>query len=365
MISWKAPLAAAAALLLAAGLASPAAAATRGDFTPVPLPFFWPYNYLYDIDAASPDSVWIAGHQGEWYLPVNGRTVHGNPVVRRWKGGDWVEYDLQNLSSEGHIDDVDAVGPEDVWIAGTKWHDTGGSEPYVAHFAGSGFTQVGLPAGAADGGARLQAGPSGVWLTTSDAIYSRTDGAWTRVAPRPDMYLHTAYIRAADDIWALGTASITESPLVARHWDGRTWQSVPVRPPVDTVVIYDVLALSPADAWAVGHRTASGGRDTSPLLMHWDGTSWTSTAVPPGLDDLVRIVKGADGTLWALGHAEDAPAEPGLLRYGGGAWERVPTTAVPNRVDFKAKALTVVPGTGALWTVGAGTIGGPVVLTDR
>ncbi|MEU5995685.1 hypothetical protein ABZ806_42485 [Spirillospora sp. NPDC047418] len=365
MISWKAPLAAAAGLLLAAGLAAPASAATRGDFAPVSLPFFWPNNYLDDIDAASPDSVWIAGHQGEWYIPtgpVDGRTVHGNPVVRRWKGGAWVEYGLQNLPGNGQIDDVDAVGPEDVWINGTRFLDPAGSEPYVAHFTGSGFTEVALPETAASGGAALQAGASGVWLTTAGDIYRWTGSTWAHVAERSDIYQHVSYIRAADDIWVLGAASITETALVASHWDGHSWQRVPMeQPPVEAVTVTDVIALSPTDAWAVGSRRPS---PAAPAIMHWDGTSWTSTAVPPGLDALTQIVRGEDGTLWALGHSKDEPAKPGLLRYSGGTWERVPTTAVPNRIGFTPRALAVVPGTGALWTVGSGLIGGPMVLTD-
>ncbi|QKW37550.1 hypothetical protein HUT06_29015 [Actinomadura sp. NAK00032] len=370
MISWKAPPAAAAALLIAAGLtaaglASPAAAAARGDFRTVALPFFWPSNTLSDIAAASSDSVWISGHQGEWYIPtgpVDGKTIPGNPVVRRWQNGAWVEYDLPNLRSDGRIEDVDALGPEDVWINGTRYLGTGGSEPYMAHFTGSGFTEVALPATAADGGAALQADDSGIWLTTAADIYRWTGTTWAHVAARPDVYQHVSSIRAADDIWVLGAATITETELVASHWDGRTWQRVPVRqPPVEAVTLLDMIALSPSDVWAVGSRYQS---PATPVILHWDGTSWTDTAVPPGLDALTRIVKGENGTLWALGHSKDEPAKPGLIRYSGGTWERVPTTAVPNRIDFKARALAVVPGTGALWTLGTGVIGGPVVLTD-
>ncbi|MEU5995684.1 hypothetical protein ABZ806_42480 [Spirillospora sp. NPDC047418] len=365
MTPWKAPLAAAAALLLAAGLASPASAATRGDFAPVPLPFFWPNNYLYDVDAASPDSVWITGTQGELIvpgpIPGTGRSIPGNPVVRRWKNGGWVEYDLQNLPNRASVTDVDAVGPEDVWINAARLGDSAAAGPYLGHFTGSRFEEVALPS--ASRTLNVQASPAGVWVTVDSGVYRRTGGTWTPVTTLPDGYLRTFHIRADDDIWVLGTLGQYDRTLVAQHWDGHSWTSAPVnQPPSGISGVADIAALSPTDAWAVGtdYRTSPG----TPVMVHWDGAAWSSVTPPPGLNSLHTIVKGGDGTLWALGHTLNEPAKPGLLRYSGGTWERVPTTAVPNRSNINATALAVVPGTGALWTLGSVNIGGPVVLAD-
>ncbi|MFA1545490.1 hypothetical protein [Actinomadura chokoriensis] len=366
MTSWKASLAAAAALLLAAGLASPASAATRGDFRPVSLPFFWPNNYLYDVEAASSDSVWISGLQGELIvpgpIPGTGQTIPGNPVVRRWKNGGWVEYALQGLPSRGSIVDVDAAGPEDVWITGPRFGDGASvSGPYLGHFTGSQFEQVALPS--ASRSLSLQASAAGVWVTVDDGVYRRTGDTWTHITTFPSVYLQESYIRADDDIWVLGSPSQYDQTLVAHHWDGQSWTSVPVHEPsFGGTGITDMIALSPSDAWATGisYKTSPA----SPVLMHWDGTAWTSVTPPSGLNALTRIVKGEHGTLWALGHSLDEPAKPGLLRFSGGTWERVPTTAVPNRSNIYATALAVVPETGALWTLGTVNIGGPVVLTD-
>ncbi|QKW37549.1 hypothetical protein HUT06_29010 [Actinomadura sp. NAK00032] len=366
MISWKAPLAGAAALLLAAGLTSPAAAATRGDFRPVSLPFFWPNNYLYDVDAASPDSVWISGLQGEVVIPTGpftSKTIPGNPVVRRWKNGGWVEYDLQNLPEHASITDVDAVAPEDVWIGGTRLGDgtTGARGPYLGHFTGSRFEEVALPA--ASKTLTVDASADGVWVTVDSGVYRRTGGTWTHVTTLPNVYLRQFTIRADDDIWVLSTPGQYDRTLEAYHWDGQSWTQVPVdQPPEGINGITDMVAVSPTEAWAVG--TSYHTSPASPVLVRWDGTAWSSIAPPPGLNALTRIVKGEDGTLWALGHNLDEPAKPGLIRYSGGTWERVATTAVPNRSNIYATALAVVPGTGALWTLGSVNIGGPALLTD-
>ncbi|TDB84941.1 hypothetical protein [Actinomadura sp. 7K534] len=369
MNSWKTSLKAAGALataaVLAAGLGAPASADTRGGFERVSLPFFWPNNYLRDLDAASPDSVWITGVQGELTFltgPFTSTTIPGNPVVRRWKSGAWVEYDLENLPSSATINDVDAVGPENVWISGARY-GAGASVtgPYLARFTGSRFEEVEMPPGGR--GTTLTASEAGVWVTRSGTVYRRTGETWTQITTQPDVYQLGSYIRADDDMWLIGTPDETDRTVVAYHWDGQTWTSVPWHEPSSGGTgISDMIALSPTDAWATGtdYRTSPA----TPVLMHWDGTAWTSVTPPSGLNALTRIVKGEDGTLWALGHSLDEPAKPGLLRYSAGTWERVPTTAVPNRTNIYATALAVVPGTGALWTLGDVNIGGPVVLRD-
>ncbi|WP_194506001.1 hypothetical protein, partial [Actinomadura livida] len=328
-------------------------------------PFFWPNNYLYDVAAAGPDSVWIAGTQGELVvpgpIPGTGKTIPGNPVVRRWKGGRWVEYDLQNLHNRGAIRDVDAAAPEDVWITGPKYGSDDRATPYLGRFNGSRFVQVETPPGADR--IDLQARAAGVWLATATDLHRRTGDGWAHVTALPDIERETFHVRADDDVWVLGTAAQDDPALVARHWDGRSWRDAPVNPPPGDVLGFtDMIALSPTEAWAIGYTDP--GPSNVPLLMRWDGTAWTSVAPPAGLNSLSEIVRGGDGTLWIIGHAIDEPAGPGLLRYSGGAWERVPTTAVPNRSNFNAAALAVVPGTGALWTLGSVNIGGPVVLRD-
>ncbi len=231
----------------------------------------------------------------------------------------------------------------------------------MAHFTGSSFTQVELPESSWEV-ASLRAAASGVWLTTADDFYRRTGDTWTHIATKPDVYEHRSYIRADDDIWVIGAASMLETDLLARHWDGQSWHSVPMEQRRRATTITDVLALSPTDAWAIGYSWST--TPDTPVMTHWDGTAWTNVALPAGFNELTKIVQGADGTLWALGHLIDEPAKPGLLRYSGGTWEKVPTTAVPNRSNVYASALAVVPGTGALWTLGSVNIGGPVVLTD-
>ncbi|MEV5828541.1 hypothetical protein AB0L25_23565 [Spirillospora sp. NPDC052242] len=352
--------------------ASAATAATAPDpaaplgLASVGLPWFWPNNHLYGLAAASPDSVWISGLQGEIVvpgpIPGTGKTIPGNPVVRRWTGDRWVEYDLGGLSRHGTITGVHAAGPEDVWINGTR-HLDGSSEPYVARFTGTAFTEVELPAGSTSAG--LQVRGADVWLLSTGGVYRRTGDAWTHVAPPAfrDGTLNAADIRADDDIWMLGRSDRYSGDTVARRFDGREWRDVPVEQPPGSAWMTDVLGVSPTEAWAVGtnHRTSPA----TPVIMRWDGASWTDVEPPAGLNELSKLVPGPDGTVWALGHSLHEPAEPGLLRLDGGTWRRVRTTPAPNRSNFHGTAMAVVPGTGHLWLLGDVNIGGPMLLTDQ
>ncbi|MBE1537609.1 beta propeller repeat protein [Actinomadura algeriensis] len=351
--------------------AAPAAPAAPDPAAPlelgsVGLPWFWPNNYLDGLAAASPDSIWISGVQGELVvpgpIPGTGKTIPGNPVVRRWTGDRWVEYDIGGLPRRGRITGVHTAGPEDVWINGTRYLDDS-SEPYVARFTGSAFTEVELPEGSRSAG--LQAAGENVWLLSTGGIYRRTGDAWTHVAPRafPDGQLTAMHVRADDDIWIMGTSDRYGGDVVARHFDGRDWRDVPIEQPPGGAWLTGVVALSPTEAWAVG--TNYDTSPATPVLSRWDGASWTNVAPPAGLNSLGEIVAGPDGTVWALGHSLNEPAEPGLLRLDGGTWRRVRTTAAPNRSNFNGQALAVVPGTGDLWMLGDVNIGGPMVLTTR
>ncbi|QFG20702.1 hypothetical protein [Actinomadura sp. WMMB 499] len=362
-----APSASASPLPAAATAADPAAPL---DLESVGLPWFWPENRLYGLAAASPDSVWISGLQGELTVPGPipgfGSTIPGNPVVRRWTGDRWVEYDLGGLSRHGTITGVHASGPEDVWINGTRYLDGSAwegypSEPYVARFTGTAFTEVELPAGSASAG--LQVRGADVWLLSTGGIYRRTGGTWTHVAPPAfqDGTLSAMHIRADDDIWMLGKSDGSTGDTVARRFDGREWRDVPVEQPPGSAWLTDVIGVSPTEAWAVGTNRRTS--PATPVIMRWDGASWTNVEPPAGLNELGELAAGPDGTLWALGHSLHEPAEPGLLRLDGGTWRRVRTTPAPNRSNFNGSALAVVPGTGDLWMLGAVNIGGPMLLT--
>ncbi len=65
------------------------------------------------------------------------------------------------------------------------------------------------------------------------------------------------------------------------RWHGGSWERE-MLPESQNALVYDMLALSETDVWAVGVRGEEGGRivdeQGKPWAWHWDGTAWTSTS---------------------------------------------------------------------------------------
>jgi len=125
---------------------------------------------------------------------------------------------------------------------------------------------------------------------------------------------------APDDVWAVGRGARLGG-VVVLDWDGRTWKKVPfLRTPSRTepagggrqitsfADLRDVLAIAKDDVWVVGQ---SG--ETELLAAHWDGTAWHSVPVPRSFYGFAVLAAGAAGQVWAAGN-------PILAEWDGHAW---------------------------------------------
>jgi hypothetical protein len=120
----------------------------------------------------------------------------------------------------------------------------------------------------------------------------------------------------------------------------------------DEGALLSVWGRSDADVWAVGGQLAAVGEPGVGLLMHSDGTAWTTEALPAGTP-LLNWVHGADGEIWLVGNA-------------GAALQRGPTgwTSVPTPVDVPLWGVFVLAADDA-WAVGGDAFdleGTPVIL---
>ena len=129
---------------------------------------------------------------------------------------------------------------------------------------------------------------------------------------------------AANDVWAVGMSYTAIAPLIY-HWDGTAWS--PARQVRVFGYLFEVEALSPTDAWAVGYRDT--GSDTRALIEHWDGTGWSPVAAHvPGHG--ASWLNGADALsptdVWAVGFYTGANGvvHPLVEHFDGAAWSPVP-----------------------------------------
>jgi hypothetical protein len=101
-------------------------------------------------------------------------------------------------------------------------------------------------------------------------------------------FLSAVAILGPRNVWAAGIAAgrgkIVQVPL-ALHWNGRGWKRVrlPKLPAHFEGGFSAVSASSPRSIWAVGSMTNCGCPfGETPLVMHFNGRSWTRQKPPAG-----------------------------------------------------------------------------------
>jgi hypothetical protein len=180
----------------------------------------------------------------------------------------------------------------------------------------------------------------GVWLGIGALIAAvvlpasaarAAGGAWSVVAaPNPAVqftYLQSVDATSDSDGWAVGYVQPpTASPFqpVALHWNGTAWTSAAV-PQLgnDGTILVGVSTSQASDAWAVGYafNQAPGYRIAeNPAAVHWDGTTWTAATVPD-TGYLYGVADLSPSNAWAIG--------AGVKHWDGTTWSDVATPS-PN-----------------------------------
>jgi hypothetical protein len=143
------------------------------------------------------------------------------------------------------------------------------------------------------------------------------------------------------DIWAVGgyfhpagEASGPEHPLVL-HWDGTTWATFALPDFGFEYGVSGVAAVSSTDVWLVGSAGVTGGGDR-PFAVHWDGTGWSEAPVPDTgktYSHLFGIDAVSSDDVWAVGSWATGQGGAGTLtaHWNGSAWALVPSPDVPPR----------------------------------
>jgi hypothetical protein len=157
-------------------------------------------------------------------------------------------------------------------------------------------------------------------------------------------YFEDASASSSTDTWAVGIGS------VIGHWDGKTWQSVDSNDPYTN--LYDVAAVSPTDAWAVGDYGDAHGNYDIARILHWDGVSWSVYPAPTGGSYAFLYSVSADSAtdVWAAGFwTDNKGGHPLALHFDGTTWTKVPT-ASPTGGDVFNGVMALAPDD--VWAVG-------------
>lgn len=158
--------------------------------------------------------------------------------------------------------------------------------------------------------------------------------------------------------WAVGSAEhgdyFDTQPIVLR-WNGSSWTTSLTRlfPAPSVSSFLGVAAVAPNDVWAVGRAaSAAGGWSSQALVARFDGSAWQHVPVPAmgSQSELTDVVALAADDVWAVGFALEGNWKTVTLHYDGSGWERVPS---PN-VGVAGNRLTGVDAVSAdeIWAVG-------------
>jgi len=198
-----------------------------------------------------------------------------------------------------------------------------------------------LPPGVAAGASRPAAGASG--------------GGWHLVFSRhyglPRNYSgYTAVTAPGDrDAWAFGSTSTAGLPApgspVAEHWDGTSWRSSAL-PPGLTSEIFAASAAGAGSVWAV---TEAGGD-----ILHWNGSRWSLAEHVPGSGAFTGVTALSGSDVWAFGGSGAGPGL-GAWHYDGRTWTHV-TGAASQVVTPSAVSATDI------WAIGSASSAGDAVL---
>ncbi|MBB4764835.1 hypothetical protein ACFQFC_11535 [Amorphoplanes digitatis] len=339
-------------LVLAAG--APALAATA---TQVPVQSTGFFGGLLGVDAVTASDGWAVGG-------------NGNGVVQRFDGTRWSTFPSPDLlagdpNGWAALTGVDATSPVSAFAVGNSTAGSGGARSAVAlRWNGAAWSRQAVPkaAGTDTEFAAVRAfSASDAWAVGQTASTGSTfrktlamhynGTAWTAV-PTPSQGTRTNFMTAVDgaasgDVWAVGYSlnlpygnRVRQSTIL--HWNGTAWTQV-TSPNNGSTFLYDVVALSATDAWAVG--STSGGA----LVLRWDGTAWNTVAAPP-LANLRSVAARSASDVWVAG--TDSASLPALARWNGTSWSVTPVTVNGGVGNPELTAVTTVDG-GTEWAVGA------------
>jgi flagellar hook capping protein FlgD len=298
---------------------------------------FRPQNFITGLAAIAHDDVWGVGSYNS-----SGGGGTGLPTVQtlamHWDGSRWSVAPSPAIVGGSSFSAVSALASNDVWAVGQEsFSPNPAMKPLAAHWDGSGWKAVEAPF----------------------------------VGNRINQLLGVS-ARAPGDVWAVGTwrSTTTTFHILILHWNGSAWSVTPAADPGNNDELLAAAAVSANDAWAVGDRHDPVGDTQQPLIMHWNGSAWSTYPLAPFPGDFARLnaIRAASPTgIWAAGAfatVSGGPSEALLMHWDGTSWSEVATGPTGGSSEyFNGLA---VGGECDAWAVGSYVSGGPTVpLTDR
>jgi hypothetical protein len=192
-------------------------------------------------------------------------------------------------------------------------------------------------------------------LTTQRSVVLRRSGTgWTRLRTKPfgtTDVLVALEVRGATDAWAVGHFIKDWYRPVAVHWDGASWSRTALPRMAVGAALTDVSLMGRLGAVTVGYALSDRGRQ--PLALRWTGSQWQDIS-PRGLGRdaaLTGVAAVGPKDAWAVGTAKVSGVLRSLLvRWDGRAWVRYQRVGLGNAESVLTEI--VMQGPTAGWALG-------------
>ena len=300
------------------------------------------------VGASSARSVWFFNSLLGSYLRLNGS---------RWSIGH-LPGASENSTASVMINAVKVFSRTNVWAFGERITVSAGqalSVPYAAHFNGSKWSRVTVPALPSGGGAI-----TAVAAVSSNDIWA-VESALSSAGPGPLAVANSAVTKSAvaaspaarSAVGRLRAATTTAAAPVVLQWTPSAgWQDAAQQPFTASDQLTSGVAEPGGQVWFGGSasNTANG---TSPLTAEWDGTSWSVADLPGTATsaDVQVVAMAPDGTggVWAVPVNINTGKERIWHRHGA-TWSQV--NPAFGKHPWELIALALAPRTHSVWGVG-------------
>jgi hypothetical protein len=361
--------AAAAPIVIAAGVASGAGAATA-----VTQPgwrisaVYGEDSGVYEIAAASADNAWAVENCTR---PCH--TGSEGYTLRHWNGKQW-QVVTAKPAHEVDGDGLVRIAPGAKSMPWTVYSYKTFQQPAVAHWTGKSWSAPTLLKKNVNITDEVTPSSSASWLfgwttTTGKPYVVRYNGKSWSAAPTPGVNVLSASATSPTNIWVTGTeigAAKGSWPMAVSHWNGKKWTTsllprVPL-PAKSAAEPLSIVAGGVNNAYALGYKTGPEGSivpNDGLILYHWNGAKWSPVTIPYQESQAFSISSDGHGGIWFWDEVDPGHHDY-LVHYNGGHWSEVTVPRPAKAFSAQIYGVTAIPGTTSLWADGIASVPIPV-----
>jgi len=250
---------------------------------------------------------------GQGTIPTSAGWVT-EELAYRWNGTAWSQLTVPGSVGYGAMEHIQAFSPTDAWAVGTASSATG-TTVAALNWNGSTWSQVATPFSTVNNlsvNAISGSSASDIWVVGqtvtpgyrnrqfTSVILHYNGSSWTQVTSPDHSGIADVDAVSPTDAWAIAADGAVLS------WNGTAWSVATTLAQGNTAI----AALSPTDVWVAGVVS----------LTHYNGSAWTSTPIPAGVNALTGHAVVSPGHVWFGGYyyPSSAVTAPAVLSTTSG-----------------------------------------------